>query len=61
MSAAVAISRTGVRPQQVIDKAEKELKIRSIFRIKTAFLVSNSNLKVFVIVWIVSSVPESNL
>jgi hypothetical protein len=38
MSAAVAISRTGVRPQQVIDKAEKELKIRSIFRLKTAFL-----------------------
>ena len=32
------VVRTGVRPQQVIDKAEKELKIKSIFRRKTAFL-----------------------
>jgi hypothetical protein len=38
ISAAVAINRAGVRPRQVIDKAEKELKIKSIFRLKIAFL-----------------------
>jgi hypothetical protein len=45
MSAAVAISRTGVRPQQVIDKAEKELKIKSIFRRKSAFFENRKGTK----------------